>query len=96
VTLSRGVEDDASFASLAAVNALNAARAYRTLAACELVVAVRAVRMRDDRNRACDHGATMRAVLDLCSVLDPALADRDLTDDIEVASGLIGALGSLL
>jgi histidine ammonia-lyase len=91
VTLSRGVEDDASFASLAAFNALNAAQTYRTLVACELVAAVRAVRMRHR-----DNGSVLDGVLALCGGLDAALVDRDLTADIEVASTLVDALADLL
>ncbi len=91
VTLSRGVEEDASFASLAASNALSAAQTYRTLVACELVAAVRAVRMRHG-----EHGPVLDKVLELCSTLEPALADRDLTADIEVAGTLVGALADLI
>jgi histidine ammonia-lyase len=91
VTLSRGVEEDASFASLAAFNALNAAQTYRTLVACELVAAVRAVRMRHG-----DHGSVLDGVLALCGGLDAALVDRDLTADLEVASTLVDALADLL
>ena len=103
VTLSRGVEEDASFASLAAANALAAAQAYRTLVACELVAAARAVAMRRDRDRhtdgvgrpGCNHSPTLRRVLELCGVLDPTVVDRDLTPDIEVAGTLIEALAEL-
>jgi histidine ammonia-lyase len=89
VTLSRGVEEDASFASLAALNALNAAQTYRTLVACELVAAVRAVRMRHR-----DRGPALNALLEVCAVLDSALVDRDLTADIEVAATLVDALAT--
>ncbi len=46
VTLSRGAEEDASFASLAARQAYDAVAAYRTVLACELVGALRCLRMR--------------------------------------------------
>jgi histidine ammonia-lyase len=95
VTLSRGVEEDASFASLAAFNALNAAPTYRTLVACELVAAVRAVRMRHDQFDR-DLGSALDRVLELCGAIDPALVDRDLTADIEVADTLVDALADLL
>lgn len=91
VTLSRGVEDDASFASLAAVNAIAAAQTYRTLLACELVAAVRAVRMRGLDLMATPLGAALSA----CEPLETATADRDLTADIEVATTLIDALAPL-
>ena len=44
--LSRGVEEQASFASLAARQTLRACRAYRLVVGCELVAAVRALRQR--------------------------------------------------
>ncbi len=91
VTLSRGVEDDASFASLAALNALHAAQVYRTLVASELVAAVRAVRMRRH-----GHGPALQAVLDMCGTLDSSLVDRDLTPDIDIAVDLIDAIAELL
>ena len=87
---------DASFASLAAVNALKAAQTYRTLVACELVAAVRAVRMRGDQDRDRDHGPALHRVLELCGALDPAVVDRDLTPDIEVAGTLLEALAGPL
>jgi histidine ammonia-lyase len=91
VTLSRGVEDDASFASLAAVNAIAAAATYRTLLACELVAAVRAVRM-----RGLDLASTLLdAAMLSCELLETATADRDLTADIEVASILVDSLARL-
>lgn len=96
VTLSRGVEEDASFASLAALNALNAAPTYRTLVACELVAAVRAVRMRRDHDGGRDHGPALDRVLNACGALDATLTDRDLTPDIEVASLLVDVLAGLL
>jgi histidine ammonia-lyase len=100
VTLSLGVEEDASFASLAALSALKAAQTYRTLVACELVAAVRAVRMRrgrdGDRDRDRDHGPALHRALEVCGVLDSTLLDRDLTPDIEVAGTLIDAVADLL
>jgi histidine ammonia-lyase len=91
VTLSRGVEDDASFASLAAVNAIAAAQTYRTLLACELVAAVRAIRM-----RGLDLASTLLdAAMSSCEVLETATADRDLTGDIEVATILVDSLARL-
>ena len=45
ITLSRGIEDTASFASLAARQLLTASDRYELLVACELVAALRAVRI---------------------------------------------------
>jgi histidine ammonia-lyase len=91
VTLSRGVEDDASFASLAALNVIASAQIYRTLVACELVAAVRAVKM-----RGLDLASTpLGHAMSVCAPLDPATADRDLTADIDVATTLIDRLAKL-
>jgi histidine ammonia-lyase len=81
VVLSRGLEEDASFASLAARQALDAVEPLRAVLACELVGAVRALRLR---------GLPVPAeVADL-----PAdTADRDLTGDLELACSMLDALG---
>lgn len=80
VTLSRGVEEDASFASLGARQALTAAEDYRTVLACELVVAVRALRLRGAH---LDH---------LLAELPQEMADRDLTEDIVMAGRMLPKL----
>jgi histidine ammonia-lyase len=92
VTLSRGVEEDASFASLAARQALTAAENYRTLIACELVAAIRAVRLSP---RAAENPLLRRA-LSVCAELCADLADRDLTPDVELATALVPALAEIL
>ena len=74
ITLSRGIEDTASFASLAARQLLTAAERYELLVACELVAALRAVRI----SRPALTGLQQRAVA-LCAELSAVLADRDLT-----------------
>lgn len=89
VSISRGVEDDASFASLAATQAHAAFEGYRTLLGCELVVAVRAVRM---RGVAFAPDSPLRAALATCADLDASVADRDLTDDLAVAETLLDLL----
>lgn len=80
VTLSRGTEEDASFASLGARQALAAADDYRTMLACELVAAVRALRLRGMR------------LDDLLGDLPPEMTDRDLTTDIATAARLLPKL----
>jgi histidine ammonia-lyase len=92
VTLSRGVEEDASFASLAAVNAIAAVPTYRTLLACELVAAVRAVRM---RNLAVPSLGLLGEAISVCAPLDAATVDRDLTADIDLATTLVDRLATL-
>ncbi len=47
VTLSRGVEEDASFATLAASQALAAVEKYRAVLAAELVTALRCLRIKE-------------------------------------------------
>ncbi|MER5546201.1 aromatic amino acid ammonia-lyase [Streptomyces sp. NPDC001118] len=85
--LSRGVEEQASFASLAARQTLRACGAYRLVVGCELVAAVRALRQRDLRP---DQGLPAGEAFALAeSVLDPDPADRPLTDDVTQAAALL-------
>ncbi|MEU1201726.1 aromatic amino acid ammonia-lyase [Streptomyces sp. NPDC005813] len=85
--LSRGVEEQASFASLAARQTLRACGAYRLVVGCELVAAVRALRQRDLRP---EPDLPVGRALELAeSVLDPEQADRPLTDDVTAAAGLL-------
>ena len=92
VVLSQGVEEDASFASLAAAQALDAADCLRTLVACELVAAVRALRS----GGTMPAGATLRRALEVCADLPVEVADRDLSADIEIAEKLLPELARLL
>ncbi|MBK3567775.1 MULTISPECIES: aromatic amino acid ammonia-lyase [unclassified Streptomyces] len=85
--LSRGVEEQASFASLAARQTLRACRAYRLVVGCELVAAVRALRQRDLRP---EPELPVGRALELAeAVLDDDPADRPLTDDVTAAAGLL-------
>ncbi|MBZ3906150.1 aromatic amino acid ammonia-lyase [Streptomyces griseiscabiei] len=85
--LSRGVEEQASFASLAARQTLRACGAYRLVVGCELVAAVRALRQRDLKP---DPELPVGRALDLAaSVLDAEHADRSLTDDVSAAAQLL-------
>ncbi|WP_234442455.1 aromatic amino acid ammonia-lyase [Streptomyces sp. FxanaA7] len=85
--LSRGVEEQASFASLAARQTLRACRAYRLVVGCELVAAVRALRQRDLRP---DPDLPVGRALELAeAVLDPDPADRPLTEDVSAAAVLL-------
>jgi histidine ammonia-lyase len=84
--VSRGVEDHASFATQAARAAGQAADAYRQTLACELVAAVRALRMRP----ADMMDLPIRDAFELAdAVLDPELADRSLSADLDSAAGLL-------
>ncbi|WP_179382324.1 aromatic amino acid ammonia-lyase [Streptomyces sp. SA15] len=85
--LSRGVEEQASFASLAARQTLRACGAYRLVVGCELVAAVRALRQRDARP---DPELGVGRALELAeSVLDEDPADRPLTGDVTTAAALL-------
>ncbi|MBG0854745.1 aromatic amino acid lyase [Streptomyces spinoverrucosus] len=85
--LSRGVEEQASFASLAARQTLRACRAYRLVVGCELVAAVRALRQRDLRP---EPDLPAGRALELAeSVLDADPADRPLTHDVTLAAELL-------
>lgn len=85
--LSRGVEEQASFASLAARQTLRACGAYRLVVGCELVAAVRALRQRDLRP---EPGLPAGRALELAeAVLDEDQADRPLTGDVGAAARLL-------
>ncbi|MGH8862054.1 MAG: aromatic amino acid ammonia-lyase [Jatrophihabitantaceae bacterium] len=86
-SLSRGVEDTASFASLAARALLASAQSYELLVAAELLTAVRAHRM-----RSAALPGVLHDVLDACAALRDDPRDRDLTTDLETARGLLGSL----
>ncbi|MES4888033.1 aromatic amino acid ammonia-lyase [Streptomyces sp. NPDC096012] len=85
--LSRGVEEQASFASLAARQTLRACGAYRLVVGCELVAAVRALRQRDLRP---EPGLPVGRAFALAeAVLDADPADRPLTGDVTAAAALL-------
>jgi histidine ammonia-lyase len=91
--LSRGVEEVASFASLAARHALRMPEHYRHVLACELVAAVRALRQRGTvPDPALPVG---RAYAMAAAELEVAMEDRPLTDDVAVAAGLLDSLARL-
>ncbi|MFF4547577.1 aromatic amino acid ammonia-lyase [Streptomyces sp. NPDC001406] len=85
--LSRGVEEQASFASLAARQTLRACGAYRLVVGCELVAAVRALRQRDLLPG--PEIPAGRALALAESVLDEDPADRPLTHDVTSAAALL-------
>ena len=85
--LSRGVEEDASFASLVAAQALAAVAGYRTVLAGELMAAVRCLRMRGRSP------AALTSILAVLDTLPDGAADRDLTGDIAAAEELLFDLG---
>ncbi|WP_285229373.1 aromatic amino acid lyase [Streptomyces benahoarensis] len=87
--ISRGVEEHASFASTGARRLLESVEHSGLVLACELVAAVRALRMRglvpagDGELRSFYEGAAER--------LNSSVADRNLTTDIHEAAALLAA-----
>lgn len=87
--ISRGVEEHASFASTGARRLLESVEHFGLVLACELVAAVRALRMRglvpagDGELRSFYEGAAER--------LNSSVADRNLTTDIHEAVALLAA-----
>jgi histidine ammonia-lyase len=91
VTLSRGVEEGASFASIAASHALAAIASYRTMLAAELVLAVRCVRLRE-----LTLPPPLAGAFDACVGLSADVTDRDLTPDIATAETLLVELAQIM
>ena len=82
--VSAGIEDDASFAGMAAVRLGEATTAYRRLLAVELVCAVRALRMRGVRPV-----GELAAAFARCSELPAGMEDRDLSPELVVAERIV-------
>lgn len=87
VALSRGVEEDASFAPQAVGALLGVVADFRLVLACELVAAVRCVRMGE---HPVPPGAA--GIIDRCRSLPAGLADRDLSGDIAAAETILSSL----
>lgn len=103
VVLSRGVEDHASFATQAVWRLTASLPAYQTVLACELVAAVRALRLSGSSNAtAAGDGAASRdgrgagslhtALECAAAALDPRTEDRPLDLDLAAASALLPEL----
>ncbi|MEV6980388.1 aromatic amino acid ammonia-lyase [Sphaerisporangium sp. NPDC051017] len=91
--LSRGMEDHASFAPQSARQTLDAAGCYRLVLACELVAAVRALRL---RGTAPGPSTPAGAAFALAAArLDPRDEDRPLGSDVDTAAHLLHALAAL-
>jgi histidine ammonia-lyase len=92
VVLSRGVEEDATFASQAARQAASAVSALRVLVGCELLAAVRAVRARGITPT----NELLAQARGICDELPADMVDRDLTVDLERAQQLLPILAGVL
>ena len=90
--LSRGVEEHAGFATQSARATTDVADAYRIVLACELVGAVRVLRLR----AATPVRPALAAAFDHAAQALPAeTADRALDEDLTIAQGLLPALAKL-
>ncbi|WP_375492116.1 aromatic amino acid lyase [uncultured Jatrophihabitans sp.] len=87
VTLSHGVEEDASFASLGARQALDSVPVVQNVLAGELVAAVRCLRMRGL------DPAPLHAWLAQLDGIGTEVADRDLTPDLMWAANFLAPRG---
>jgi histidine ammonia-lyase len=91
--LSRGVEDHAGFSTQSARATTEAVAAYRLVLACELVAAVRALRMAAVRPA----GELLGQAFAMAAAVLPAdPADRPLDSDLAAAQDLLSGLASLL
>ncbi|WP_037578973.1 aromatic amino acid ammonia-lyase [Phaeacidiphilus oryzae] len=87
--ISRGVEEHASFASTGARRLRESVDHFRLVLACELVAAVRALRMRGLRPPG---GGELAAFYDRAAErLPSSVEDRNLTGDVEAAAALLSA-----
>jgi histidine ammonia-lyase len=91
--LSRGVEEHAGFSTQSARATTDVTAAYRLVLACELVAAVRALRMRG----VAPAGERLAAAFGLATAALPAaLRDRPLDEDLTAAQTLLAPLTGLL
>jgi hypothetical protein len=90
--LSRGLEELADFSTQAARAATDTVAAYRIVLACELVAAIRGLRLR----RLVPAPGPLRDAYELAApVLDTRIADRPLDADIDAAEGVLTSLAVL-
>ena len=90
--LSRGVEEHAGFATQSARATTDVVDAYRVVLACEVVAAVRALRLRAVTPAA----PGLAAAFELAAGALPGdTADRALDDDLTIAQTLLPALAGL-
>jgi histidine ammonia-lyase len=93
LVLSRGAEEDATFASQGAQQLERSIAAYRVLLCCELVGAVRLLRQRKLDGR---FSGVVGDALALASALPRNIEDRDLRDDIVLAESVLDDVGRLI
>jgi histidine ammonia-lyase len=88
--LSRGVEEHAGFSTQSARATTEAIGAYRIVLACELVAAVRALRMQGHA----PPGRLGEVFAQAASVLDPRMEDRALDADITAATEVLARVAA--
>lgn len=93
LVLSRGMEEDATFASQSALQLERSVSAYRVLLCCELVGAVRLLRQQGRHDRFTGVAGT---ALTLAADLPRNDDDRDLRGDLEAAQLLLDDMGRLV
>ena len=93
VVLSIGAEEHAGFGTQAAWSATGVVQAYRVVLACELVAAVRALRLRQLRPAT---SQLQRAFARADAALPGALTDRPLDEDLAAAGELLDTLSDVL
>jgi histidine ammonia-lyase len=93
-TLSRGAEHHASFAPQAAGLTTELLQHLRTVLACELVAACRAVRLSGLTPDDLAPAGAGPWLADALASLPPDLADRPLRDDLDIARGLLARWGA--
>jgi histidine ammonia-lyase len=87
--LSRGMEEHASFSALAAERTTEVLPAYEALLACELVAAIRTLRLRGVTDIGGPLGVAFARASD---VLSTETADRQLVDDVAAATAVLPEL----
>jgi histidine ammonia-lyase len=91
--LSRGVEEHAGFSTQSARATTDVITAYRVVLACELIAAVRALRLRGFR----PGGGVLGTAFEMAAgTLSPDTADRPLDADLAAAGQLLLDLAALL
>lgn len=89
--LSCGVEDDASFAPTALHQLEGAASAYEVMLGCELLVSVRALRLRPPGTVILD--GPLKDILSQLDALPAIMDDHDLREELDLAQALVRELG---
>jgi len=93
LVLSRGAEEDATFASQGAQQLERSIAAYRVLLCCELVGAVRLMRQRKLNTQ---FTGVVGDALALATTLPRGVEDRDLRGDVALAESLLDDIGRLV